>query len=108
MIWGEGSWPTHVGIVSPLRIRLKHLQFRSPKQIEHRLEVRKLAVEEGQISFRSYNSNLNWKEKIVNHNDLSFDDGNSFIKNEQDMPSHMEAIHIRILKYILHGLRIFP
>jgi hypothetical protein len=109
LVWDNGSWPHHVGIVSPKRIRLKHLQYRSPVQMEKRLKNRKIAIEEGYTPFTSYNSEKNWLEKVIPSSTLYFDnDSGAFIMNEKDLPPYLEPLYIRILKYILHFTKIFP
>ena len=40
LVWEKGSWPQDLGPACPRRIRLKHYQYRSPQQMQTRLETR--------------------------------------------------------------------
>lgn len=54
LVWSGTSWPTHMGVAHPRRIRLKHLQYRSPGQIQARLATRAAAIEQGYKVFAAY------------------------------------------------------
>ena len=44
LVWTDGNWPAFVyDAVYPRRIRLKHFQYRSPEQIQRRLDTRRHA-----------------------------------------------------------------
>jgi hypothetical protein len=45
--WFEGGWPDRLGPAARRRSRLKHLQYRSPQQIQKRIESRRDALERG-------------------------------------------------------------
>lgn len=47
LLWEKGAWPQNLGPAYPRRIRLKHFQYRSPQQIEKRLETRAEPVGRG-------------------------------------------------------------
>ncbi|MCJ0742440.1 glycosyltransferase family 2 protein [Pedobacter montanisoli] len=109
LIWPKGSWPRHLGIVSPHRIKLKHLQYRSPQQIQKRLVTRQKAIQDGHKNFAKYSLEKNWEEKVVDSKDYHFDTltGN-YIIDETILPRHLERWDKRFLKHILHFLKIFP
>lgn len=107
--WAKGSWPKHLGIVSPLRIRLKHFQYRSPEQIEVRLLTRQKAILDGHKNFASYSLEKNWIEKVENSSDFEHDHiNNEYVVNSGKLPRHIERWDQRLIKYILHGIGIFP
>ena len=102
LVWDSNrGWP-YTGAVYPVRIWLKHYQYRSPQQIQNRLQVRLQARAEGVKSFRheaqiktlnnSPQSSLQltgneWQEKIVSAFELDFDAGdNKYIMREHLMP----------------------
>jgi hypothetical protein len=43
----EAAWPENLGPAYPVRIRLKHFQYRSPEQIQKRLETRSEPISRG-------------------------------------------------------------
>ena len=47
LVWREGGWPAELGPAYPRRIRLKHFQYRSPQQIQKRLEARSEHIRRG-------------------------------------------------------------
>ena len=47
LVWNVGAWPQDLGPAYPRRIRLKHFQYRSPKQIQRRLETRAEPIQRG-------------------------------------------------------------
>ena len=107
--WDNGSWPRHVGLVSPKRIRLKHLQYRSPEQIQFRLDTRRQAILEGYKVFEAYTSESTWREKICNSKDYNyFYSAEECIVDPQKLPSYLESRLTRVAKYLLHGLKIYP
>ncbi len=107
--WHNGSFPVNLGIVSPFRIRLKHLQYRSPQQIQKRLETRKQAIKEGYKVFEAYSSETSWTEKVVDSNDYNYDDNSgNYIVDEKMLPSFPDSMLKLLTKYVLHKLKIFP
>ncbi len=98
LIWARHrAWP-YIGAVYPVRIWLKHYQYRSPQQIQRRIEVRLKARERGSIYFpheaqssrrKDFNSSTEssgdvpsivrsvhneWQERIVKASELNYDD----------------------------------
>lgn len=102
LIWDSNlRWP-YTGAVYPIRIWLKHYQYRSPQQIQNRLKVRLRARAEGSTSFRheakvktannhpkslQQFSGNEWQEKIVKASELNYDAGdNKYVVREDLMP----------------------
>lgn len=107
--WNQGqAWPRHVGLVAPNRIRLKHLQWRSPQQIQKRLDTRREAAATGWENFQ-LSLDEHWQAKIRDAARLQFDhrDG-SYIIDESKLQNHLEPRQKRAVKLILHGLRVWP
>jgi glycosyltransferase involved in cell wall biosynthesis len=64
LVWGEeeGDWPEEIGPVFPRRIRLKHFQYRSPQQIQRRIDTRRAAL----LQQRFLHESLpNWAEAMI-------------------------------------------
>jgi len=108
LVWDErGSWPVHMGVATPRRIRLRHYQFRSPSQIERRLETRRQAAASGWQHF-PHSQAGNWREKIERSTDLHLDTGDgAFVIDEAAMPRHLEPPLRQALKVALHGLGVW-
>lgn len=106
--WTSGAWPAHLGLVAPERIRLKHYQYRSPAQIQRRLDTRREAAAQGWQHFP--NSQVSdWHEKIIPSSTLHFDVGDGhYVIDEEKMPPHMERGWQRIVKRVLHGTGVWP
>lgn len=102
--WPSGSWPRHMGVTHPRRIRLKHLQYRSPSQIQKRLDTRRQASADGWKLFDSYDGVKDWQEKIADAGKLQFDDQSGrYLVEESLLSRHMEKPLHRAVKYLMHG-----
>jgi hypothetical protein len=105
--WPEGNYgfPKHKGIISPLNLRIKHFQYRSPEQIERRIEVRRQATQNGYKFFRRDNV-ASWKDKLEYRERMILDD-NTF--KEGFIQDYNKNIWWKmLLLHILHGLKIYP
>jgi glycosyltransferase involved in cell wall biosynthesis len=97
--------PKYAGVIYPKRIKLKHYQYRSPKQIEKRLDVRKKASKDG---YKFFKRDLveDWKCKLQYRKDMIF----------ETAEYHREAIYDpniipwywQQFKIIMHYLKIYP
>lgn len=107
--WGsEGSWPNHMGIVEKKRIFYRHYKYRFPEQIQTRLDTRRLSRERGFPGW-DHASQLTWNEKIDNSRELFVDNGSDeFNVFWSRLPKHVELTHHRLIKYLMHGLKIWP
>jgi len=73
LVRNVGRMPDGVDISYTERIRLKHYQYRSPQQIQKRLDTRIQAMQDGIFL---HEKRKDWKEKLENNNDatnFSFD-----------------------------------
>ncbi|AFY50749.1 glycosyl transferase [Nostoc sp. PCC 7524] len=134
LVWDrDQSWP-YFGAVYPVRIRLKHYQYRSPEQIQKRINTRILARQRGSDRFKhevkrtleSDAANLQkkaasaiaiqlsgdeWKGRIQEASQFNYDnqDGN-YVLNEDLMPK-LPSVHptianrMRILKRYARALK---
>lgn len=109
LVWEDGSAPAHLGVVHPRRIRFKHYQYRSPQQIQLRLQTRQLAMAQGCENFSEYSSETDWRRKIVPAATCrSADEAGAYTIEESALPRHLEPPLRRALKLALHGLGIWP
>ena len=78
LIWDtniESQYPIHAGIIADRKILVKHYQFRSPQQMQKRLDVRNASEAKKQdLAFRHVKE-TNWQELLKPRSELVFDDG---------------------------------
>ncbi len=102
LVWNEDwAWPRHAGVVARERIIYKHYPCRSPKQLQERWKTRRENRERG---FEGWKEDAEgWRQTIKNSKDFLFDDRVSPLKiDEAKLPRHLEKLHVRLLKQILH------
>jgi hypothetical protein len=108
LAWHGGAWPAHLGLVEPRRIRVKHFQYRSPAQIQRRLDTRRAAAAHGWEHF-GHSTQTHWREKIADAKSLVLDHGNGqYACEELSAPYHLERPWQRVIKRIMHGLGVWP
>lgn len=103
----EQAWPKHMGLVHPERLTVKHYQWRSPQQIQKRLNTRNQATSSGYEDFKHYPEN-NWQDTTRNSQSCHLDrqDGSYHI-NESDLPNHLLPVTKRRVQVLLHRLKIW-
>ena len=67
--WDEGGWPEGLGPAYRERIRLKHYQYRSPEQIQRRIDSRREALERGSFLHEML---PDWRQAILRPLDVDF------------------------------------
>ena len=103
LVWDQGSAPRHLGLVHPRRIRFKHYQYRSPPQIQLRLETRQLAMRQGCENFVAYSSESDWRQKIVPAAAcIRAKTPADYVIDESAIPRHLESIPQRAVKWFMH------
>ena len=106
--WERGAWPLHVGVVTPARIRVKHFQYRSPAQIQRRLETRREAAARGWHHFR-HSLETDWRAKIADPATLELDRGDdAYVIDEKKLPRHLDPPFRRLVKRLLHRWHFWP
>jgi glycosyltransferase involved in cell wall biosynthesis len=106
--WSSGSWPRHLGVVHPRRILLRHFQYRSPQQVQSRLDIRRQAAAAGYRNF-SHSLQQSWREVIQPAAGLHYDDGRAPLQvNEAEFPRHLEPASRRLFKHLMHGTGLWP
>jgi hypothetical protein len=108
LVWESGAWPAHLGVIEPRRIRVKHFQYRSPAQIQLRLDTRRAAAAHGWQHF-GHSTQETWREKIAKSDALHFDRGDgNYASDAAAANSHLERPWQRAIKRVMHGLHIWP
>jgi hypothetical protein len=102
------GWPRHIGPVTRERILFKHYPYRSPQQIQTRLDIRRDNRARGFPGWE-HASQLSWKEKIFTVESCQLDRGDGhYVIDESTMIRHIEPWPKRTAARILHGLAIWP
>jgi glycosyltransferase involved in cell wall biosynthesis len=111
--WNPDEYPPkRAGIIYPLGIRLKHLQYRSPDQIQKRLDLRRKVMESGYKQWKHDDFKL-WSEKVEYRKDLIKESPDFFnagpkYPNLHFPKSYFSKIKNRYIPMIFHYLKIFP
>jgi len=103
--WESGARPYPLTRAYPRRIRLKHYQYRSPRQIEMRLATRREAMSRGGFKHErrgrwaqgivarpargrhdDTRAPESWTERIVDSSRLTFDTGSDYVIAEAALP----------------------
>lgn len=105
----DNAWPSHLGLVCPKLIKFKHYPYRSPKQIQERLDIRRKHRENGFEGWE-YASQLKWEEKIIKSGTCKQDLNNgTYDINFQSLPPFKDSFIKSSLKYMMHHiLKIWP
>jgi len=106
--WDTGSWPHHLGLNAPEMLLHKHIQYRSPTQIELRLKTRREAAAHGWSGFPN-SAELSWREKVQSSAGLHTEDSDGrFYVEKTRLPNHLEPGWQRLVKRFMHGTGIWP
>jgi hypothetical protein len=107
--WQAGvGWPRHLGVVEPMRIAFRHYPYRSPRQIQTRLDRRRESKALG-FAGGDHDNFLTWQEKIVDHKTLSFDQGDAVgAVGRAQLPRHVPAWWHDRVQRLFHGIGIWP
>lgn len=109
LVWeNEQSLPTHLGILSPELIRQKHFQYRSPDQIQARLDKKKLATKSGYQFFKKHDNEENWRELLVSRKELLKEDGTWKNEGLKYPDLYTQTWKRAFFEKVMHGLKIFP
>ena len=102
------SLPQHVGLHYPEPILARHYQYRSPDQIQRRLDVRNAVPRDRQGRPFKHIRHTRWEELLVDRAETVLDEGRSTYDALPERSKVEERLFKRIVKTVLHGLRIWP
>jgi len=111
LVWDVNQGrPRHMGVMARRQILLRHYQYRSPQQIQRRLDTRLQARQRGFPGWGWEHATENWEDKIAQPNaGLHCDNGNGNCIVEPGIATrHLEPLPRRLLKRVMHGLKIWP
>ena len=110
LVWNVNQgWPQHMGLSFPELIRFKHFKYRSPDQIQRRLNTRQSNIQRGFAGWENARSK-SWQEKVVCDDRVKTDLGDGVFTPESAsiFHAHLEAKWKRVLKFILHAAHVLP
>lgn len=110
--WPEGkAAPNYRGPRHPKPILVKHYQYRTPAQMQHRLDVRNAVPRDKRGKPFKHITQTHWKELLVPRSELVLDRGRGTYETIPirvwDEPNLVARMKRRV-EFILHALRIFP
>lgn len=109
MIWSEhDGWPRHMGIPAKERLLFKHYKYRSPQQVQLRIDTRLSSQMRGYVVRPQYTSRR-WEEEITDTSDLDYDHHDGHYRLREDrLPQHIEPLLYTAIKRFMHGTGIWP
>ncbi|MGB5974614.1 MAG: glycosyltransferase family 2 protein [Nodosilinea sp.] len=101
MQW-TGAWPRHLGLMYPEPVLYRHYKFRTPEQIQKRLDVRLESFLRGGSLVRSPREEFDasWKSKLVDPKDMQVDDGSGQYVVGANV--RLDPPHKRLVKFAMH------
>lgn len=107
--WEPGEKaPRHMGIRWHEPITVRHYQWRSPEQIQRRLDLRRDVRRVGKVNQFRHITQESWREVVEDHREMvrdrvGFDYGSVPLTKNLKLPPHA-----LVAKRILHGIGLFP
>ncbi len=108
LTWDTGSWPKHMGITNPERILYQHYKYRTPEQIQRRLDTRRSNRDRGFPGW-AHAVDDDWRKKLVDPQDLHFDEQTGYYTiSTEKLPNHLETTPKYLMKRFMHGTGLWP
>lgn len=107
--WNENdAWPKHLGIAEERLIRFKHYPYRSPKQIQMRLDIRRDNRKRGFEGWETAKQET-WQEKIVEPDQFGYEEPKgAFVVDPAVLTRHWDGLHRRAVQSFMRALRVWP
>jgi glycosyltransferase involved in cell wall biosynthesis len=107
--WSENSaWPEHLCVTSDRLLRFRHYPYRSPSQIQQRLDVRRDNRERGFEGWE-HAKELTWREKLVPSSGLERDSRDGVLVTDYRKFHGYRGTQLRrYLQHICRVLGIWP
>jgi hypothetical protein len=102
------AWPRHLGVTHPALLPFRHYPYRSPGQIQDRLDVRRDNRMRGFEGWE-HAADLHWSSKIVPAASLQSDAHcRDYVLPANIRAMHLERPLVRAMKHVLHFAGIWP
>ena len=94
--------PSPIGICYPKRILVKHYQYRSPVQMQKRLDTRNAIQGKNKTGIFSHINQNSWRELLVKRENAIYDGGGeSFYRDEQLLTTYNNSLEQSFWKKII-------
>ena len=104
----DKGWPTHMGLTFPERIRMKHYKYRTPEQIQRRLDTRRDNRRRGFPGW-DHAKSLDWRTTLALTSSVHFDSGDgNYVIDRERVPDHLGSRLSRFIKRVMHGIGVWP
>ena len=100
--------PAHIGIWHPTPILIRHYQFRSPAQMQRRLDIRNKIPKDAEGRPFRHVKETDWHQLLKSRDELLLDAGVEQYKTLPLQRKLREPFLEHAVKRILHGMRIWP
>lgn len=104
----DRSFPTLMGILQPEFIKVKHFQYRSPKQIQARLDKKKTATQNGYLFFTKHDYQDDWRELLEHRQNLIQESEYWHYEGYKYPDMFKQKMHRKLFARLMHQLEIFP
>jgi hypothetical protein len=104
----NAAWPHHMGVIHPHPMHFRHYCYRSPQQIQMRLDVRR---ENRARGFEGWDhaKEDDWRSKLVPRAGLHRDEGDGrAIVEEEVRAQYREPKSRRLVKRFMHSTGFWP
>ena len=108
LVWHDehAALPKHMGVVNKERILYRHYKYRTPAQIQTRLDTRRESKARGSQRW-SRAIAKHWKDVLINGKESSYDDQTKYHIDTAKLPKHIEPLPKRTMKKLMHGVGIW-
>jgi hypothetical protein len=104
----NAAWPEHMGVIHQRPLHFRHFCYRSPQQIQNRLDVRRENRARGFEGW-VHAKEADWREKLVPRAQLHRDEGDGrYIVEENVCVQFREPVARRALKRLMHSTGLWP
>jgi glycosyltransferase involved in cell wall biosynthesis len=104
LVWRTSdAWPVHMGVVHPRAMHFRHYPYRSPQQIQMRLDVRR---ENRARGFEGWDhaKEVDWRKMLVPRKELNLDSGDGhLVVGPEIAAQYFEPPLRRAFKRLMHG-----
>lgn len=97
----HAALPKHMGVVNRERILYQHYRYRTPQQIQTKLDTRRQCQQE------PTERSQHWQDLLVDREQLHYDDKSEYQISRDKLPHHLEPLPKRIFKKLMHGSGIW-
>lgn len=104
----NAAWPEHMGVILPHAMHFRHYCYRSPRQIQMRLDVRRANRARGFEGW-DHAKEEDWRSMLASRADLKRDEGDGrYVVAEKVRAQFSEPKSRRLMKRFMHATGLWP